>query len=112
GELYVGGAGVGRGYLNRAAQTAERFVPNPFSSEPGARMYRSGDPARWMSDGSVKRLVREERSGGGRVEAEALRELERVLLGHAGIKEAVVLALEGAHAQRGRVAYVVERSPG
>jgi aryl carrier-like protein len=64
-----------------------------------------------MSDGSVKRIVREERSGGGRAEAEELRELERVLLGHAGVKEAVVLALERPQARRSRVAYVVGQEP-
>ena len=111
GELYVGGAGVGRGYLNRAALTAERFVPNPFSSEPGARLYRTGNPARWMSDGSVQRTVREERSAGGRIAAQELRELERVLLDHAGVEEAAVLALDGPQARRRRVAYVVERLP-
>jgi len=111
GEIYIGGAGVARGYLNHPELTAEQFVPNPFSAEPGARLYRTGNQACWMSDGSVKRIVREERAGGGRVEAEELCELERVLLGHAGVKEAVVLALERPQARRGRVAYVVGQEP-
>src|SRR6185437_1721964 len=92
--------------------TAEHFIANPFSSEPGARLYRTGNQARWMSDGSVQRLDREERSGGARGEAEELRELERVLLGHAGVKEAAVSVLEGSQTRRRRVAYVVEHAAG
>src|SRR5690606_2147459 len=53
GELHIGGVQVGRGYLNREELTAERFLPDPFSSEPGARMYRTGDLGRWRTDGSI-----------------------------------------------------------
>ena len=58
GELYIGGAGVARGYLNRAELTAQRFVPDPFSAAPGARMYRSGDLGRWRADGNIEYLGR------------------------------------------------------
>src|SRR5262249_11293123 len=58
GELFVGGAGVGRGYLGRPALTADRFVPDPMSGVPGSRLYRSGDRARWRSDGDLEYLGR------------------------------------------------------
>ncbi|MFP2935069.1 hypothetical protein ACLESO_60195, partial [Pyxidicoccus sp. 3LG] len=58
GELYIAGVQVGRGYLSRPALTAERFIPDPFSSTPGARMYRTGDLARRLPDGSIDYLGR------------------------------------------------------
>lgn len=92
GELYIGGAGLSWGYLNQPAETAARFVPNPFSDEPGARLYRTGDMARYLSDQNVEflgRIDHQVKVRGFRVE---LREIEVVLLKHNEIREAVVIA--------------------
>ena len=91
GEIYVGGAGVTRGYLNRPCLSSERFVPNPYSSNSGSRMYKSGDFARRLSDGSLVYLGRRDRQvkiRGFRIE---LAEVEAVLMQHAAIHEAVVI---------------------
>lgn len=96
GELCLGGAGVARGYAHRPALTAERFLPDPFSREPGARMYRTGDLVRWRPDGSLEFLGRADsqlKVSGHRVEAG---EVESVLLRCAGVTQAVVTAARGA----------------
>jgi len=92
GELYIAGAGVTAGYLGQAEKTAERFVPNPFASDPAATMYRTGDLARYGEDGSIEFLGRGDdqvKIRGFRIE---LGEIESVLAQHPAVKQAVVLA--------------------
>ncbi|MFM0609409.1 amino acid adenylation domain-containing protein [Paraburkholderia sediminicola] len=108
GELYVGGAGLARGYANRPALTAERFVPNPFGL-PGTRLYRSGDVARRLPDGDLAYLGRNDaqvKLRGFRIEPG---EVRAALLGHPDIASVEVIARE--HPQRGTqlIAYLVAR---
>ncbi len=107
GEICVSGGGVARGYLNRAELTSRRFVPDPFSSEPGARMYRSGDLARRTADGELIYLGRMDdqvKIRGHRVE---LGEIESVLNRHSGVRESVVLAQNGPSGEKQLVAWFV-----
>jgi amino acid adenylation domain-containing protein len=112
GELYVGGAGVARGYLGRPELTAERFVPDPFSADPrdpraGDRLYRTGDLARWRPDGTLDFLGRRDfqvKVRGFRVEPG---EVESALLRHPGVREAVVTAAKEAAGGHRLIAYYV-----
>ena len=107
GELYVGGAGVARGYLGRPALTAERFVADPFASDAGARLYRTGDLARWLDDGAIEYLGRTDHQvklRGFRIE---LGEIEARLTQHPAVREAVVVARESTTGEAQLVAHVV-----
>ncbi|HEU4767478.1 MAG TPA: amino acid adenylation domain-containing protein, partial [Pyrinomonadaceae bacterium] len=107
GELCVGGAGVGRGYLNDPAATAGRFVPHPYSRRPGARLYRTGDLARHLPDGNVAylgRLDHQVKVAGYRIE---LGEIETLMVQHPAVKECVVVVRPDAHGDARLVAYVV-----
>jgi amino acid adenylation domain-containing protein len=107
GELYLGGIGVGKGYLGRPELTAQRFLADPFAGTPGARMYRTGDLARWMEDGNLELLGRVDNQvkiRGYRIE---LGEIEARLRTHPAVREGVVVARPDGSGEKRLVAYYV-----
>jgi amino acid adenylation domain-containing protein len=107
GELHIGGIQVARGYINRPQLTEEKFIPDPFTDEPGGRLYKTGDLAAYLPSGDIKflgRIDHQVKIGGNRIE---LGEIETVLGMHEGIKQAVVLAREDKPGEKRLVAYVV-----
>jgi amino acid adenylation domain-containing protein len=109
GELYIGGAGVARGYLNRADLTQERFLPDPFSDRPAARLYKTGDLARYRNDGVLEYLGRVDNQvkvRGYRIE---LGEVEGTLAGHPQVQSCTVILREDNPGSKQLVGYVVLR---
>jgi len=112
GELYVSGASLARGYVNRADLTAERFVPNPFSKSHGARFYRTGDRARFLADGSIEFLGRHDQQlkiRGHRIE---LGEIEAIINRHPDVSESIVYAHEDGRGEMRLIAYLVPKEQG
>jgi amino acid adenylation domain-containing protein len=107
GELYIGGAGLARGYLNRPELTKEKFISNPFSNTPNARLYKTGDLVRYLSDGNIEflgRLDNQVKIRGFRIE---LGEIEATLIQHPQIQEIVVMAREDVPGDKRLIAYFV-----
>ncbi|WP_340619900.1 non-ribosomal peptide synthetase [Xenorhabdus siamensis] len=107
GEIYIGGDGVARGYLNRPDLTSERFLYDPFSNRPEARMYRTGDLGRWLPDGNIHYLGRNDfqvKIRGFRIE---LGEIETQLAACMGVKDAIVIAREDDNGDKRLVAYLI-----
>lgn len=107
GELYIGGAGVGRGYLNRPELTADKFIPHPFSEQKGARLYRTGDWARLTDDGQIEFAGRRDQQvklRGFRIE---LGEVETALSRHPSVRESVIVARGESNEEKRLIAYFV-----
>ncbi|MBJ6766262.1 AMP-binding protein, partial [Myxococcaceae bacterium JPH2] len=106
GDLFIGGDGLAHGYLGNPSLSAERFIPHPFSSSPGARLYRSGDRARWLPNGTLQFLGRSDfqvKLRGFRIE---LGEVEAALRSFPSLREALALVREDSPGDKRLVAYV------
>jgi acyl carrier protein len=109
GEILVGGLGVARGYLGRPDLTADRFVPDPFSGVPGARLYRTGDVGRWSPEGEIEfmgRIDTQVKLRGYRIELE---EIETILASHPKVNRVTTMLREDTPGDKRLVAYVVPR---
>ena len=109
GEIHIGGAGLARGYLNRPALTGERFIPNPFSEDANARLYKTGDLARYLGDGNIVfqgRIDQQVKIRGYRIE---LGEIESVLSKHPSVQQVTVIAREDNAGDKKLVAYLVSK---
>ncbi|BAZ08945.1 amino acid adenylation domain protein [Calothrix sp. NIES-4071] len=107
GELHIGGDGLARGYLNRPDLTNEKFIPNPFSNQPGERLYKTGDLARYLPDGNIEflgRIDNQVKIRGFRIE---LGEIEAVLTQHLNVREALVVDREDISENKSLVAYII-----
>src|SRR5262249_38961014 len=105
GEIYIGGDGVAQGYFNRPEMTAERFLPDPFGGGPGVRIYKTGDLGRWLPEGRVEFLGRNDHQvkiRGFRVE---VGEIEAYLGSHPAVRQCVVVAHQDEGAEKRLVAY-------
>ncbi len=110
GELHIGGDGLARGYLNRPDLTDEKFIPNPFSNEPGSRLYKTGDLVRYLPDGNIEflgRIDNQVKIRGFRIE---LGEIETAISQHASVKETTVIASENLAGNKQLVAYIIPQS--
>ncbi|WP_339401448.1 amino acid adenylation domain-containing protein [Tychonema sp. BBK16] len=110
GEMHIGGAGVARGYLNRPERNASKFMINPFTNDPNARLYKTGDSARYLPDGNIEFIGRidfQVKIRGFRIE---LREIEAAMEKHPAVQQAVVLAREDVSGNKRLIAYVIPNS--
>jgi amino acid adenylation domain-containing protein/thioester reductase-like protein len=110
GEVYIGGDGLARGYLNRPEMNQERFIPDPFSSNPNARLYKTGDLARYLPNGNIQfigRVDHQVKIRGYRIE---LGDIETALSEYPGVKEAAVVVREDVSSEKRLVAYITSKS--
>ena len=107
GELYIGGDSLARGYRNNPVLTTEKFIPHPLSKRPGARLYKTGDLARWLTDGNLEflgRIDHQVKIRGYRIEPG---EIESLLNRHPAVRESLVLARESGRGQKQLAAYLI-----